>query len=226
MGIGANADFDQALGGLGDLDTTQLDIQSPWDVTYGDDALHSILAPAVHLHVATDLPNFSPSPDMSYEEGHMIALGVHRRGSFWCQHVDELCMESFYAEEELQTHFASVHFAFTRINPAQRYVCSVCMHSNMDITSPCSHCFSVGSVELWVYGRFVPVSSFPPRAPGAHLASLTPATIFSSTSHPHMDESLWHLDLDHGNYAGCTDTWNTWNTWNYHTGGGGGGGGL
>ncbi|PBP16635.1 hypothetical protein BUE80_DR012635 [Diplocarpon rosae] len=215
MGVGTKLDLGLVSGNY----TSQLDIQSPGEAALGD-ILSDSPAPAVHLHVATDLPNFSPGPYASYQDGQMIAIGVHRNRYFYCQHLDGLCNEYFATDEQLQVHFETVHFAFTRIHPAHRLMCSSCSSLNHDLLSPCTNCFLFGALELWVYGNFIPISSFHRYAPGPQgIGSITPDTIFSTTSYPNLDLQ-WDQDPNRGNYGGYTDPGS------YHVGEGGGGGSV
>ncbi len=215
MGIGEN--MGQALGDLGNLDTTQLDIQSPGGEAYGD-ILLDIPAPATLLHVAPDLPDYSPNPYTSYQDGQMIAIGVQRDGYFYCQHLDGLCDEFFPNSEDLQAHFELFHFPFTRIDPAHRYMCSSCAHLNNDTFGPCSNCLSMGTIELWIYGNFIRIPFFQRHAPDTQdISNFLPATLFSNTSYSFSNagDEQWGQG---GNYGGYT------NTGGYGLGGGGGGG--
>ncbi|PBP26696.1 hypothetical protein BUE80_DR002442, partial [Diplocarpon rosae] len=215
MGVGTKLDLGQVSGNY----TSQLDIQSPGEVAIGD-ILSDSPAPAVHLHVATDLPNFSPGPYASYQDGQMIAIGVHKNGHFYCQHLDGLCNEYFATDEQLQVHFETDHFAFTRIHPAHRLMCSSCSSLNYDMLSPCTNCFLFGALELWVYGNFIHISSYHRHAPDPQgIASITPDTLFSTISHSNIDLQ-WDQDPNSGNYGGYTDPGS------YHVGDEGGGGSV
>ncbi|CAL3970814.1 unnamed protein product [Diplocarpon coronariae] len=200
MGVGTKLDLEQVSGNY----TSQLDIQSPGEAAFGD-ILSDIPAPTV-LDIATDLPIFSPNPYASYQDGQMIAIGVHRNGYFYCQHLDGLCHESFATDEDLQVHFETAHFAFTRIHPAHRLMCSSCNSLNHDMLSPCTNCSLLGTLELWVYGNFIPIPSFYPDAPGPQgVGSFTTDIVFSSMSYDSIDLQ-WDQDLNSGTFGGTMDT--------------------
>jgi hypothetical protein len=105
-----------------------------------------------------------PNPYASYQDRQMFALGVHRE-RFICQHLEALCAGRFQTQEELETHFENTHFAFTRIKPAHRYICSHCQTWNTQATGSCSGCGIDGSIEIWIYGNFIRTPSFQRYSP-------------------------------------------------------------
>ncbi|KAF8859897.1 hypothetical protein BDZ45DRAFT_673029 [Acephala macrosclerotiorum] len=191
----------ELLGQYGAFDTT-LDIQSPGGVN--GDQRAQIPAPATLNFVAPNLPVLDPNPYSSYQNGQMVAIGVYRNGLFYCQHLDGLCQEYFEDAEMLQLHFELFHFAFTRIDPAYRYICSAdtCLLMNDNATGPCYNCGSHNTIEPWIYGHYIRVPSFQRHAPDGQPVQgyndLQPP--FSSYSFSSMD-SQWNSDTNNGNYT-------------------------
>ena len=95
-----------------------------------------------------------------YQNGAQFPLGVLRQGRFWCQYLkdDKYCQHFFDDAEQLQTHFETAHFAFTRIDPAHRYICSDpdCKYVSQDFINPC-YCKQFNMAELWICGNFIRV---------------------------------------------------------------------
>jgi len=209
----SQSDTLMGIGGIGgdlnatleNVDTSQLDIQSPGGVAYGEISL-DIPSPAPRSLSAPNMPEFGPNPYTSYQDGQMLVLGAQRNGLFHCQHLDGLCLDAFDNVEDLQNHFQYTHFAFNRISPAHRFVCLTCTHLNNDIIGPCSNCHSIGSIEIWIYGNFIRTPTFQRHAPDAQdIANWTPTTLFSSTyTTSNMDQ--WDQDLNSGNFGGYTNT--------------------
>lgn len=100
--------------------------------------------------------------DESYQNGQLIALGV-LRGHFVCQHLDGLCGQRFKRPEELEQHFETDHFAFTRIRPPYRYTCSNCGYMQSSLPSQCQNCPGNGVIEMWIYGNVIRSSLYQPR---------------------------------------------------------------
>lgn len=103
-------------------------------------------------------------PYVGYQDGQMVALGVLRGFLFYCAHLDGLCPHGFDPHgfenaEALQTHFET-HFAYTRITPADRYICSYCQCINNFPSGPCYNCGSEGTIEMWIYGRFIRMPTY------------------------------------------------------------------
>ncbi|KAG4431414.1 hypothetical protein IFR05_013106 [Cadophora sp. M221] len=107
--------------------------------------------------------NLVPDPYASYQDGQLVAIGVYREGRYFCQHLEGICHEHYYTSEELQYHFEQRHFAFTRISPAERHICSQCVGLNETVfglkVTECKQCYSRGTIQLWIYGMFIWTSS-------------------------------------------------------------------
>lgn len=197
VGIGGNLEL---LEDYGKFDTT-LDIQSPGGVE--EDQRAQIPAPATLNFVAPNLPVLDPNPYSSYQNGQMIAIGVYRNGLFYCQHLDGLCQQYFDDEELLQLHFEIFHFAFTRIDPAIRYICSTdsCLVMNETDSGPCYNCGSRNTIEPWIYGHYIRVPSFQRHAPDGQPVqgydAFQPPFSSYSFSNPN---SPWDSDTN-GNYT-------------------------
>lgn len=209
----SQSDTLMGIGGIGgdlnatleNVDTSQLDIQSPGGAAYGEISL-DVPAPPLRSLGESHMAEFGPNPYSSYQDGQMLVLGARREGIFYCQHLDGLCLDIFGTDEELQIHFQYAHFAFNRITPAHRFVCLSCTHFNDDIVGPCSNCLSVGTIELWIYGNFIRNPTFQRHAPDAQdIANWTPTTFFSST-YPTSNLDQWDQELNSGNFGGYTNT--------------------
>lgn len=146
LGLGQNEELQSSA----PFDMTYLDIQSP---TPGDPS-PDISAPATIYYPAPDFSALSPNPYSLYQNGNMFPIGVQRDGYFMCSHLEGFCLESFADLDQLQNHFEVAHFAFTRIDPAHRYVCLSCQHYNETLSAPCYNC-GQGIVEIWIYGNFI-----------------------------------------------------------------------
>jgi len=106
-----------------------------------------------------DTINNQHSSYQGYQNGAQFPLGVWRQGRFLCQYQDDkYCQHPFDNAEQLQTHFETAHFAFTRINPAHRYICSDpdCRYVSQDFINPCQ-CKKLHTAELWICGNFIRV---------------------------------------------------------------------
>jgi hypothetical protein len=168
FGLGQNEELQTSA----PFDMTHLDIQSP---AFGDPS-PDIPAPATLYYGPPDLSALSSNPYASYQDGSMFPIGVQRDGYFQCQHLEDFCFESFTNPEHLQTHFEAAHFAFTRIHPAHRYVCSSCQHFNELHTGPCYNC-GQAQIEIWIYGNFIRNPSYHRHSPdGQDLLRNTPSS--------------------------------------------------
>jgi len=111
--------------------------------------------PATLDFLAPDLPIVNPNPYATFLHGALFSLGCLRDGLFHCQHL-QICPQRFNTADELQQHFASAHFEFTRIDPAHRYICSICNRTSLYPTDACS-CPTPDpdTIELWICGHFI-----------------------------------------------------------------------
>jgi hypothetical protein len=103
---------------------------------------------------------FDSDPYESYQDGQMLALGVLRQ-YYICQHLDGLCEQNFESPEALEEHFETAHFAFDRLIPPYRYICSNCQFWHSSLSSRCQQCRADSSVEVWIYGNFVRTPFYP-----------------------------------------------------------------
>jgi hypothetical protein len=198
----SNASQSDALAGIGGnlelledypkFDTT-LDIQSPSGI---EEQRARIPAPARINLVAPNLAVLDPNPYSSYQNGQMVAIGVYRSGFFHCQHLDGLCQQFFDDAELLQLHFEIFHFAFTRIDPPTRYICSADACMNESTSGPCFNCGSHNTIEPWIYGHYMRSSSLHRHSPDAQpvqgFDALQPP--FSSYSFP-SPNAQWENDI-------------------------------
>lgn len=207
----ASASQSDALAGIGGelLDDyskfesidTALDIVSPGGVD--EEQQVKFPAPATLNFVAPNFPVLDPNPYSTYQNGQMIAIGVYRNGFYHCQHLGGLCQQYFDDPELLQYHFELFHFAFTRIDPATRYICSAenCLIMNENSSGPCYNCGSHNTIEPWIYGHYMRVPSFQRHAPDGQPVQGYDAfqPPFSSYSFP-SPNSQWDSDAN-GNYT-------------------------
>ena len=152
LGIGAQ------LPDLPDMDfDTQLDmdILSAGQGENYDNTQAERPPPATLDFLAPDLPIVNPNPYATFLHGALFSLGCLRGNLFHCQHL-QICPQRFNTAEELQQHFASAHFEFTRIDPAHRYICSICNRTSLFSADACT-CQTPDpeTVELWICGHFI-----------------------------------------------------------------------
>lgn len=137
----------------------------------------------------------------------MVAIGVYRSGFFHCQHLDGLCQQFFDDAELLQLHFEIFHFAFTRIDPPVRYICSADACMNESTSGPCFNCRSHNTIEPWIYGHYIRPSSSHRHSPDAQpvqgFDALQPP--FSSYSFP-SPTTQWETDI--GDFTDFNDSGN------------------
>jgi hypothetical protein len=136
------------------------------------DPLVGIRAGAVPLFEAvTDSVEFSRLLTFdayeSFQDGQLFALGVLRE-YFVCQHLDGSCDECFETADELEEHFETAHFEFTRLKPSYRYICSKCNGWNNALTPRCQQCHADGHVEVWVYGNYIQTRFYQRFPPDGH----------------------------------------------------------
>lgn len=151
--------------------------------------------------------NLFTDPYVDYQNGQMIALGVLRGFFYYCTHLDGLCQQAFEDPEALQSHFET-HFAYNRINPAYRYMCSSCNNMNSYIMGPCYNCGSEGTIETWIYGSYIRMQTFQQFKPdGQDFFRNDSAPYF-----PSMDYGMGNLSMNFGHGNGMDNN-------NYTTGG-------
>jgi hypothetical protein len=151
LGIGAQLlevdamDFDKQL----DMDILSSVAGQNYDNTQTDRP-----APAMLDLVAPNLPILNdPNPYATFKHGAPFLLGCFRNDQFQCQYL-QVCQERLDTADELQDHFALAHFEFTRIDPAHRFICSVCNDMSLDGTEVC-RCGTAANIELWICGHFI-----------------------------------------------------------------------
>ena len=91
-----------------------------------------------------------------YRDGQMFLIGIIRQNLFECQHLvaGGRCNQRFRSPDELQSHFETLHFAFTRINPCHRFHCFGC-EEMCDPNQPCPQCGLPGLKEVRIYGNYI-----------------------------------------------------------------------
>jgi hypothetical protein len=207
----ASSSVPDALLGIGtqlpdiemDFDATQLDILSPGPGgNYGNTQTETP-APATLNFLAPNLPIVNPNPYAAFQHGALFSIGCLRDGLFHCQHL-QLCPRRFNSAEELQIHFQTVHFAFTRIDPAHRYICAECNFMSLFPNEPCS-CGTYAFVELWICGHFIKTPWYQRHASdGTDFQGYRPgSTFFDPTSYagPNMNFP-WDPTMNSGNFGG------------------------
>lgn len=119
----------------------------------------------------------------SYQNGQMFRIGVLRQTLFLCQHlvVGGHCQQRFSTPDELQTHFETAHFAFTRIDPAHRFHCFDCGNMCTFPDDPCLGCGFHGVKELWIYGSFIRIPVYERYQPDGQDFSRLDDPFFDST---------------------------------------------
>ena len=68
-------------------------------------------------------------------------------------HRSGICRDTFATSDELEEHFETVHFHYTRLNPAHRYICSRCHFINSKVGSCCQRCKAHGEMETRIFGK-------------------------------------------------------------------------
>jgi len=136
----------------------------------------------------------------SYQNSSMFLIGIHRENMWRCQFDSGLCPFAFVDQDALERHFESVHFPFTRLDPAYRFVCSACQTIRDFINEACPSCLGQASVELRLYGNRIPTASFPrvsPDGPDPFVADASSSTpLFAWTAN---DAQQMGPNLGHGN---------------------------
>jgi len=143
----------------------------------------------------------------SYQHGDMLELGINLGWAYQCRHLDGRCQEYFDDEEELQLHFET-HFAFTRIFPPSRFVCSICKGLNQFPTGMCFSCGTDGMIEHLIYGSFIRHRSYQAYSPDGHELfgrnnnSDDPfsASVFSTASPDDMGPGMGNNGMNPGGY--------------------------
>jgi hypothetical protein len=186
-----------------EIDDTQLDILSSGSgENYGNTQTQTP-APATLNLVAPNLALVNPDPYASFQHGALFLLGVLRDGVYHCQHL-QLCSQRFDTPEDLQLHFESTHFYFTRIDPPQRHICSACRNITRYDYGPCS-CRTPEFIELWICGHFIKTPWYQRHAPdGSDFQGYPPGSkFFDPTSYtgPNLN-SPWDPSMNGANFNG------------------------
>jgi hypothetical protein len=99
---------------------------------------------------------------VQHQEGEEFVLGISRpffsRWEWHCQGEGQLCNSTFDDIESLQTHFEQ-HYAFTRINPAERFKCPICHYTSEIPTATCMTMHCPGFPEACIIARYLGPSS-------------------------------------------------------------------
>lgn len=103
--------------------------------------------------LAPNLTTSDPNPYATFQHGAPFLLGCFRDGQFQCFHLQR-CLQRLDTADELQNHFATKHFEYTRIYPAHRFICSKCNLTSLFPNDPCS-CGTLDNIEMWICGHFI-----------------------------------------------------------------------
>jgi hypothetical protein len=160
-------------------------------------------APATLNFLAPNLPTANPNPYAAFRHGELFSIGCFRGDMFQCEHL-QLCQQRFNTAEELQLHFGAVHFAFTQIDPAHRYICSSCRFMSVYPDDLCS-CGTYENTELWICGHFIKTPWYQRQASdGSDFQGDRPGSNYSdpaSYSGPDMNFP-WDPNMNSGNFGG------------------------
>lgn len=184
-GIGGNS---QVLEELGPISTT-LDIQSPGGA-YG--STHTQMTDTLSLDLVG-------SAQGEYQDADMFFIGVQRDIRYYCQHANDVCNQNFATQDELEDHFATSHFAYTRTKPAHCHICSKCNKAQGNpFNLLCEHCGIGSSIELWIYGHTIRPPSFQRYTPDGQdfqsFMSSSQAPLYTASSFNFSDMN-WDLDM-------------------------------
>ncbi|RDW66877.1 hypothetical protein BP5796_09626 [Coleophoma crateriformis] len=179
---GASQDFTSLLGigsALNETTTSAamiLELESQATIASGDSMRPSVRTAEINAPSDLESDAFSAlvaeqthNPYGMYTDSQHLLIGKFRRfadetgiyrGQFDCAYLGD-CREHFTLAEDLQVHFEGAHFQYQRLNPAHFYFCSECatLHTqrpSSDLrTGVCNKCGRQGSLELWIYGKFL-----------------------------------------------------------------------
>lgn len=99
------------------------------------------------------------------EVGACFTIGVYERKNFarhcYCKHRGGSCNESFGKVQELQSHFRSTHFQFSKLGKAARSKCEKCSHQwherGDSLSLRCPNCRESNHVSSKIVGIFGPL---------------------------------------------------------------------
>jgi hypothetical protein len=199
LGIGAQ---------LPDIDDMDFDTQLDMDILNSgsgenyDNTQAERPAPAQLNLRAPNLPIINPNPYATFQNGALFSLGCFRDGLFHCQHL-QLCQQRLDTADDLQNHFAIAHFEFTRIDPAHRYICSMCHFTSLFPNDPCS-CGTADFIELWICGHFIKRQWYQrDSSDGTDFQGYRPGSNFDSPSYGRPNINFpWDPNMDGGHFGG------------------------
>lgn len=205
---GSDSSVSDALFGVGaQLPEIKMDLDGDIDILsgatgggYGNTQAETP-APAMLNSVAPDFPLANPDPYARFSHGALFLIGVFREGAFQCQHL-QLCTQRFNTVEELQFHFETSHFYFTRISPAEHYICSACtvIGNPNDICS----CGAQNCFETWICGHLIKPPRYHRYAPDA-FQGYRPGSSFGPTGFGGGGSSgnfPWNPNMNQGGFGG------------------------
>lgn len=132
----------------------------------------------------------------TYQHGQMLVIGVENEYWYHCEHLGRQCQAYFWDPESLLVHFATRHFAFTRITPADRYRCSDCKSFNPHHGGGCLGCGTwQEAFERVICGNYIREHSHyshPPSSYGIFLNSLSSSQfIVPESSESDLTDTLY-----------------------------------
>lgn len=179
LGIGDNFTLEQ--------DDYTTDVQSPlggFDPLAGISTQNQQVYSPLDSLLPFDTLTQPQSSDEGYQNSSQFPLGVWRQQQFHCRYpVNDDCQLAFDNAEQLQAHFETAHFPFTRIAPAHRWICAnpSCLSVTKERLDLC-HCGCAGLAEYWICGNYIRTASYqsyPPSDLGL-LSGESPTTRTSS----------------------------------------------
>jgi hypothetical protein len=151
QGPGLSEEYGQELQSNPEAYISQLDMDLPEELD------GHILSPAPLYQAAQKLPAITRDSHSEDQDGTLILVGNFKNPYYHCRQDD--CELLFQDVEELQSHFETTHFAYSRIHPPHRVLCSACHFMGNDMTDiQCGQCGNY--TELCIYGRLMSIQSY------------------------------------------------------------------
>jgi hypothetical protein len=206
QGPGHSEEYDQQLHSNPEAYIYQLDMDLPEEID------ENILSPAPLYQGAQKLPVVTHDGQSKDQDGTLILIGDLEDRAYHCRHSG--CGLGFQDVDDLQSHFETTHFTYSRIHPPDRVVCSECQYlDNLIDDLQCRQCGDASQFEYCIYGQFMSTHSYR-RYPsdGQDLQQYTPTTTShyaASYGSPSVnvfeDSSVHNENVQQGRYANGYD---------------------